>query len=96
MKEAISLNNIRVTDQEVLNAQNNTVHYLLTLDPNRFLYGFDQVSGLKPNTEKPYGGWERLSGHNFRGHFFGHYLSALSQAIESVAMILSETSCWVS
>lgn len=84
MKEAISLNNIRVTDQEVLNAQNNTVHYLLTLDPNRFLYGFDQVSGLKPNTEKPYGGWERLSGHNFRGHFFGHYLSALSQAIESV------------
>ncbi|MCH4165145.1 MAG: glycoside hydrolase family 127 protein [Lentilactobacillus diolivorans] len=85
MKETIGLNNIRVTDQEVLNAQNNTVHYLLTLDPNRFLYGFDQVSGLKPNAEKPYGGWERLLGHNFRGHFFGHYLSALSQAFDSVS-----------
>ncbi|MFT8766391.1 MAG: beta-L-arabinofuranosidase domain-containing protein, partial [Lentilactobacillus hilgardii] len=85
MRETIPLKDVRISDPEILNAQRNAVHYLLTLDPSRFLYGFNQVSGLKPVAAKPYGGWERLEGPNFRGHFFGHYLSALSQAIDSVS-----------
>ncbi|MFD1124273.1 beta-L-arabinofuranosidase domain-containing protein [Lentilactobacillus raoultii] len=83
MKQTIPLENVKVTDSEVLAAQTNTIHYLMQLDPKRFLYGFDQVAGLKPEAKAPYGGWERLTGHNFRGHFFGHYLSALSQAMTS-------------
>ncbi|EEI71462.1 hypothetical protein, partial [Lentilactobacillus hilgardii] len=62
MRETIPLKDVRISDPEILNAQRNAVHYLLTLDPSRFLYGFNQVSGLKPVAAKPYGGWERLEG----------------------------------
>ncbi|MCH4170210.1 MAG: glycoside hydrolase family 127 protein [Lactobacillus sp.] len=82
MKTDIPLQDVQVTDPEVLRAQKNTINYLLSLDPQRFLYGFEQVAGLTPTAAKPYGGWERFDGHNFRGHFFGHYLSALAQSLD--------------
>src|SRR5699024_5546815 len=37
----------------------------------------------KPLTEKGYDGWERSDAVNFRGHFFGHFLSALALAYHS-------------
>ncbi|GAF38727.1 hypothetical protein FC83_GL001999 [Agrilactobacillus composti DSM 18527 = JCM 14202] len=78
----IPLNNIQLTDPELLRGQNNTINYLLSLAPDRFLYGFQKVAGLPTTASKPYGGWERLRGPNFRGHFLGHYLSALAQGLD--------------
>ena len=39
-----------------------------------------KLAGLEPKTDSGYDGWERSSGNNFRGHSFGHYMSATSQA----------------
>lgn len=83
MRQNISSKFITLTDPEVANAQKQTVKYLLQLDPQRLLATFDQVAGIHP-TAPGYQGWERTDGLNFRGHFFGHYLSALSQAVQSV------------
>lgn len=85
LKEIIPLNDVKLEDREVLRRQNNTVKYLLSLKPEKFLYTFYQVAGIKPLADNPYAGWERTDGHNFRGHFFGHYLLALSQAVNVVA-----------
>ncbi|MEX8032606.1 beta-L-arabinofuranosidase domain-containing protein [Microbacterium sp. 20-116] len=73
------LNEVFVADPYLQNSHTKMVDWLLTLDPKRFLYSFDQLSGI-PTTAQPYGGWERTTGARFQGHFFGHFLSALSQA----------------
>lgn len=71
---------IEIKDTYLKRAQNNTVNYLLTLEPERFLYEVYRVSGLKPLAKSGYSGWERGHDANFRGHFFGHYISALALA----------------
>ncbi|MDQ1135210.1 DUF1680 family protein [Microbacterium sp. SORGH_AS 1204] len=73
------LNEVLVTDPYLQNSNAKMVDWLLTLDPKRFLYSFDQLAGI-PTTAQPYGGWERTTGARFQGHFFGHFVSALSQA----------------
>lgn len=73
------LNEVLVTDPYLQNSNAKMVDWLLTLDPKRFLYSFDQLAGI-PTTAQPYGGWERTTGARFQGHFFGHFMSALSQA----------------
>lgn len=73
------LNEVLVTDPYLQNSNAKMVDWLLTLDPKRFLYSFDQLAGI-PTTVQPYGGWERTTGARFQGHFFGHFVSALSQA----------------
>lgn len=73
------LNEVLVEDPYLQNSHTKMVDWLLTLDPKRFLYSFDQLSGI-PTTAQPYGGWERTTGARFQGHFFGHFISALSQA----------------
>ena len=57
----------------LLNAQ-----YILSIEPERLLYNFRTACGQLPK-EEPYGGWEAPD-WGFRGHFTGHYLSALSKA----------------
>ncbi|EFN57261.1 hypothetical protein CHLNCDRAFT_143813 [Chlorella variabilis] len=52
--------------------------YLLALEPDRLLYNFRKTAGL-PAPGASYGGWE-WSGVEIRGHFVGHYLSALALA----------------
>ncbi|HEY1093282.1 MAG TPA: beta-L-arabinofuranosidase domain-containing protein [Glycomyces sp.] len=74
------LENVSVEDQYLRNANGKTVDYLLELDSEKFLYSFYTTAGLTPTTSSGYGGWERSSGTRFQGHFFGHYISALSQA----------------
>lgn len=74
---------ITLTDPEIIAAHNLTVKYLLALEPERFLVEFNKVAGIKTNNVQGYQGWERPTGNNFRGHFFGHYLSALSQALHT-------------
>ena len=38
------------------------------------------MAGVEHTASSGYGGWERTGADNFRGHTFGHYMSALSQA----------------
>ncbi|WP_193755334.1 beta-L-arabinofuranosidase domain-containing protein [Microbacterium testaceum] len=78
------LNEVQLLDPYLQNSNAKMVDYLLTLDPKRFLYSFDQLAGI-PTTVEPYGGWERTTGARFQGHFFGHYMSALSQAYSTEA-----------
>jgi len=54
--------------------------YLLSLDPNRLLHNFRVNAGLH-STAKPLAGWEAPE-VGIRGHFTGHYLSAVSMLVE--------------
>ncbi len=74
------IENVTLADSYLLNAAQKENDYLLSMTSKKFLYEFYRVSGLTPPTEEGYQGWERSNGTNFRGHTFGHYMSALSQA----------------
>lgn len=76
----IGLENIQLSDDYLVNASSKENDYLLSMSSKKFLYETYKVSGLTPPTKEGYAGWERSSGNNFRGHAFGHYMSALSQA----------------
>jgi DUF1680 family protein len=80
--EDAELSEVLLEDPYLVNGDQKMVDYLLTLDPERFLAGFYQQAGL-PVAAEAYGGWERTSGTRFQGHFFGHFMSALSQAYTS-------------
>jgi glucan-binding YG repeat protein/DUF1680 family protein len=74
------MDKVSLSDSYLVNAQQKEYDYLLSMSSNKFLYEFYKVAGLEPLTDSGYGGWERSNGENFRGHTFGHYMSALSQA----------------
>ena len=63
-----------VKDREVLNSD-----FLMRLDPDRLLHNFRINAGLE-SAAKPLGGWEE-PWCGLRGHFTGHYLSALSMLV---------------
>lgn len=77
--EATELDQVLLEDPYLVNGNQKMIEYLLSLEPERFLHAFYTNAGLT-STATPYGGWERTSGTRFQGHFFGHYMSALSQA----------------
>ena len=77
--EATELDQVLLEDPYLVNGNQKMIEYLLILEPERFLHAFYTNAGLT-STATPYGGWERTSGTRFQGHFFGHYMSALSQA----------------
>ena len=74
------MGDVTLEDDYLVNAAQKEDEYLLSLDSEKFLYEFYKISGLTPKTDSGYEGWERSHGNNFRGHTFGHYMSALSQA----------------
>ena len=74
------MDDVTLTDDYLVNAFTKEKEYLLSLNSEKFLYEFYKVAGLEPKTDSGYGGWERTGASNFRGHTFGHYMSALSQA----------------
>lgn len=74
------MDDVTLTDDYLVNAFTKEKEYLLSLNSEKFLYEFYKVAGLDPTTDSGYGGWERTGEANFRGHTFGHYMSALSQA----------------
>ncbi|GIN70644.1 glycosyl hydrolase [Bacillus sp. J14TS2] len=76
----IKTNAITITDSYVKRAQDHLVQYLLSMKSEKFLFEVFKVAELKPLTKKGYQGWERSDQINFRGHFFGHYMSALALA----------------
>lgn len=75
---------VLVSDDYLANAAAREHDYLLSLDSERFLFWFYKTAGLTPPTAQGYGGWENgsVSG-NFRGHAFGHYMSALAMSYAS-------------
>lgn len=74
------MGSVTLQDEWLVNAAEKENEYLLSLDSEKFLYEWYRLSGLEPKTDSGYGGWERSTDNNFRGHSFGHYMSALSQA----------------
>lgn len=78
--ENVSTADVTLLDKYLLNAEAKTIEYLLELEPQRFLYNWYRTSGLKPQKNGYENSWERTNEINFRGHMFGHYMSALSQA----------------
>ena len=74
--EEFSMNNVTLLDSYEQNAFNKEVEYLKSLDADRLMRGFGDISGRKINAEK-YGGWETSA---IQGHTLGHYLTAVSQA----------------
>lgn len=72
---------VTLEDEELVAANDAEIDYLLALEPQKFLYNFYEVAGVdQPEGNSPYeDSWETASGMNFRGHFFGHYMSALAQ-----------------
>ena len=75
-------------------AQRRNVRYLAALDPDRLLHSFRLTAGL-PAKAAPYGGWE-APGVEVRGHFVGHYLSALAMTVNATGApaCLAAESAW--
>ena len=84
-----------VPGSEFFDAQQLNTDYLLSLSVARLLVSFYVTAGLAPPHKgegaaaQPYGGWEDAAGgypdpstptRTLRGHFVGHYLSALAMA----------------
>lgn len=57
------------------------LQYLKSLEPDRLLHNFRVNAGL-PSSAKPLEGWESPK-IGLRGHFVGHYLSALASVVEN-------------
>lgn len=75
---------VRIDDEYLDNAAAKEQEYLTSLDSAKFLFWFYKTAGLTPPTDSGYGGWEDGSkSGNFRGHAFGHYMSALAMSYVS-------------
>ncbi|MBD8079466.1 beta-L-arabinofuranosidase domain-containing protein [Cellulosimicrobium arenosum] len=81
--EDTTLPSVLLSDDFLTNAAGKEHEYLLSLDSEKFLYEFYKVGGLTPTTATGYAGWERSNAVNFRGHAFGHYMSALAMSYSS-------------
>ena len=73
--ESVTLTESWVKHREVLNTE-----YLKSLDPESLLHNFRVNAGI-PSDAKPLEGWEAPN-IGLRGHFTGHYLSAISSLVE--------------
>lgn len=72
----LSYDRIEITEPYLINAAEKTEKYLLSLDADRLLAGFEETAG-RPSGADRYPGWESTE---IQGHTMGHYLTALSQA----------------
>ncbi len=71
-------------DDYMQNAAAKEHEYLLSLSSDKFLHWFYRTANLTPPTPEGYGGWENGNvTWNFRGHAFGHYMSALAMSYAS-------------
>ncbi len=70
------IKNVKLRDGIYKKTLDLNYHYLLDFNTMQLLYNFRMNAGL-PNTVAPLGGWEN-PGSEVRGHFTGHFLSALS------------------
>ena len=77
--EEFSMKNVTLLDSYEQNAFSKEMEYLKSLEPDRLMRGFGDISGRKINAKK-YGGWETSA---IQGHTLGHYLTAVSQSFAS-------------
>lgn len=75
--QPVPLEQIRLTGGPLKQAQDVTVKYLLTLEPDRMMAGYRIRAGLEPKAEG-YGGWDDVNSRQLTGHIAGHYLSGIS------------------
>ncbi len=76
----VSLEEISLQDEYLVNALNLEVMYLLSFDSDRWLAGFRENAGLDKKGKVRYEGWENSL---IAGHSFGHYISACGYAYQS-------------
>ena len=80
--EPFSLREVRLLDGPFRDAMLRDQKYLLSLEPDRFLFNFQKNMGLE-TTVRPYGGWDAPDSEQ-RGAMLGHYLSVCSQMYASL------------
>lgn len=80
--KAVPFNNTEVilSSSWIKNRENINTRFLKSLDVDRLLHNFRVNAGL-PSHVKPLDGWEAPD-IGIRGHFAGHYLSAVSLLVE--------------
>ncbi|MGU3646534.1 beta-L-arabinofuranosidase domain-containing protein [Microbacterium sp. C23T] len=72
---------VLLSDDYLKNGMEKEQEYLLSLSSDKFLYWFYRTANLTAPTSSGYDGWEDgNSGLNFRGHAFGHYMSAIAMS----------------
>ena len=76
------LDRVRLGPGLFLDAMEVNRRFLLAQDENRLLHTFRLNAGL-PSTAQPIGGWEAPE-NELRGHYTGHYLSALAKMSRSL------------
>ena len=76
------LERVRLRPGLFLDAMEVNRRFLLAQDPDRLLHTFRLNAGLPSNAE-PLGGWEATE-NELRGHYTGHYLSALAKMSRSL------------
>lgn len=86
--EPFSMGQVRLSPGSVFyEAQEWNRGYMSRLPADRLLYTFRQNAGLPVGSAQPLGGWEQPENgqrsSELRGHFVGHYLSALAQLAAS-------------
>jgi DUF1680 family protein len=74
----LPLADVRLTGGPLKAAQELDAQYLLSLEPDKILYGLRVHAGLQPKADGGYGGWDNPEGRQLSGHIAGHYLSAIS------------------
>jgi DUF1680 family protein len=74
------LGEVVLLDGPFKEAQNRDIAWLKSLDMERLLAAFRKTAGI-PSKAVEYGGWEAADAKfdGIRGHFVGHYLSALAK-----------------
>jgi len=76
------LDRVRLLPGPFLDATQINRRFLLAQDENRLLHMFRVTAGI-PSTAEAYGGWETAV-NELRGHYTGHYLSALAQMSQTL------------
>jgi hypothetical protein len=77
LAKPFDLSRVRLAAGPFYDAMQVNKKSLLAQDPDRLLHTFRLNAGL-PSTAEPLGGWEAPV-NELRGHYTGHYLSALAQ-----------------
>lgn len=75
-----NLDEVAITDDYYLAAQESDIEFLKKFDNDRILFRFRDTAGLDTRGAKTYKGWEDSL---IAGHSVGHYLTAVAQAIKA-------------
>jgi len=80
-RKAIPFDNaaVQLEPSWILNREGLNTKYIVSLDADRLLHNF-RINAQLPSSAKPLEGWEAPN-IGLRGHFTGHYLSAVSKLV---------------